>query len=167
MSDIVKITVGTGKFSQTFSIHEPILTKRSEFFAKAMCKDWEEAEEKTVKLAEDEPETLALYMQLVYTGKIPAFNKASDRVTYDVDDGQPSCAEPELGCEEYESLVLLYVLAEKLQDIKTKNLAVDAIASQASHQSENMQNTEKEPCLHGTTAICMMYGNTPDHCPGR
>jgi hypothetical protein len=46
MSDIVKITVGTGKISQTFSIHEAILTKRSEFFAKAMCKGWEEAEEK-------------------------------------------------------------------------------------------------------------------------
>ncbi|KAF1920341.1 hypothetical protein BDU57DRAFT_425817, partial [Ampelomyces quisqualis] len=144
----LKVVVGSGNNTREFGVHEALLTSRSEFFDKAMGKGWKEAEEKVVKLPEDDPDAFALYEQLIYTGNIPAFSDAPDR---------------------FISLVRLYVLAEKLQDIKTKNSAVDAIIAKVSHESESIasSNLFQAPCLPSNKAIRIMYEHTPSHCPGR
>jgi hypothetical protein len=58
---MLKIVVGPAGDTRDFCIHEALLTARSKFFEKAMGKGWKEAEEKLVKLPDDDPDIFALY----------------------------------------------------------------------------------------------------------
>jgi hypothetical protein len=164
---MLKIVVGQGNNKCEFGIHEALLTARSKFFAKAMGKGWKEAEEKVVKLPDDEQEIFALYASLVYSGTVPAFDETPERIIHE-NDGQTDCRYPDICQLEYESLVGLYVFAEKLQDVKAKNAAVDALIAKVTHESKVIFNTEYDgPCMPSLAAIETMYAKTPHHCPGR
>jgi hypothetical protein len=51
---------------QNFTVHQDLISTRSEFFAKALRGDWKEAQERTVVLPDDEPEVFRLYLQFLY-----------------------------------------------------------------------------------------------------
>jgi hypothetical protein len=54
----VKVDVGTAPKLQTFDVHIDLVTARSDFFKKALSREWKEAAEKVVKLPDDDPEVL-------------------------------------------------------------------------------------------------------------
>ncbi|KAJ4990760.1 hypothetical protein SVAN01_03769 [Stagonosporopsis vannaccii] len=114
-SSIVRVRVGEKDDQKVFLIHEQLLTTRSLFFKKAMSGAWSESRKRTVELPEDEAATFQRYVDLLYTDQVPIDHKA------DVQNVGRSVK------EEQECIAKLYILAEKLQDIDTKNKAVAAL----------------------------------------
>ena len=165
---MIHIVVGDPEAVRDFYIHEVLLTTRSKFFERAMRKGWKEAEHKLVKLPEDDPETFALYEQIVYTSRIPLLDFTGSRASTSEVDGETVCNAKDKCDREYTYLSKLYVLAEKLQDVKTKNTAVEGIIVKVTHESQTVNNMyEGGPCLPSPSSIKFMYEGTPKHCAGR
>jgi hypothetical protein len=163
---MITIKVRESDECREFSIHEALLIARSEFFKNAMNGDWKEAEEKLIKLPEDDPDTFALYEQLVYTGCVPAFGEFTDRV-FRCFDKSTVCNQKDVCEAEYTSLARLYVLAEKLQDIEAKNASVRALISKVNHEGQHIDDIDLGPCLPSLTTIKTIYEGTTKDCPGR
>ena len=130
------MTVLVGNTQKTFSVHEDLICARSKFFRNALQGTWTEAQDKIVKLPEDEEKTFELYLELLYTGDLPILCNKSPQAT---------------------RLAKVYVLAEKIVDIESKNTIVQAILARAAE-------SKYPPC---TTAVRLIYEGTPDSCPAR
>lgn len=85
-------------------MHESILTSRSEYFKSALSFMWRSDPTKPVTLSDDDPNIFALYVNLAYTGHFAT-----------------------RGADEWVKLVRLYVLVEKLQDVRAQNDTIDAM----------------------------------------
>jgi hypothetical protein len=107
---IVKINVGKKPRQQSFDVHVALLTARSPFFKRALNGNWAEAIERVVNLPEDDPKAFEMYVHLLYTGTIATEQTAGTGL--------------EKWGEECSSLATLFVLAEKLQDLETKNVTL-------------------------------------------
>jgi hypothetical protein len=85
-------------------VHEALFTSRSEFLQRATSRDNQETDVRmlAVTLPDDDPNTFHLYLNLVYANQL---------VTK--------------GTKQWLKLCQLYVLAEKLQDITSKNRIID------------------------------------------
>ncbi|KAF2242042.1 hypothetical protein BU26DRAFT_439443 [Trematosphaeria pertusa] len=139
---MLKILVGEKE--QVFVIHEGVLTTRSKFFKNAMQKGWKEAEDKIVKLPEDDPTAFELYEQLVYAGHAENGAQADD------------CCDPvtlQFGTESY-VLCKLYVFAEKLQDSKAKNKIMDTLV-------DRIEQDVTISYFPNPRAIKVVYDGTP------
>jgi hypothetical protein len=103
-SSILEIVVGEETKEQKLLVHADLFTRRSKIL-KSMISTADEAWPKSpVSFPGYDPETFRLYISLVYTGVLPT-----------------------RGSGEWLKLCRLYVLAEKLQDIQTKNTVIDAV----------------------------------------
>jgi hypothetical protein len=106
----------------------------------------------------------------MFTGQIPLFDDKPGRTS--TLEGRLSrkksnhtlCKIPEKCQHEYESLAEIYVLAEKLQDIKARNTTVEAIIAKVTHE---VTTVTTNPCFPSLTAITTMYSKTPRYWPGR
>lgn len=128
-----------------------------------MKEPWQEAEEHEVTLAEEEPETFSLYLELLYVSarslfdvhgcsRLPQSNVLPVRGTEsDVNSS-----------EEHNKLSKLYVLAEMLMDDLTKNIVLAAILdrSQEAHSDGQLY-------YPGPTSIQIIYDRTPEGNPAR
>jgi hypothetical protein len=110
-TSFVRVVVGQGSKQQNFVVHEPVLMNRSLFFKKALSGTWTEAKERLVNLPEDDPSIFQIYVHLLYTNHIAV---VSDKKT----------PHGENGVQERLELAKLYMLADKLQDVDTKNKAL-------------------------------------------
>jgi hypothetical protein len=105
---------------------------------------------------------------VVYTGRIPLLEVTGDRVAERAKGAKGVCQVPDTCAQEYIYLSGLYVLAEQLQDIKTKNTAVKGIITKVTHQARTVNNRwHGGPCLPSQKAINIMYEKTPRSYPGR
>jgi hypothetical protein len=109
-NDPVRIEVGPEDEREVFTIDSEILTSRSLFFRKALSGGFKEAEERVVKLPEDDPEIFGIYLHHLQTNELSV-----------LPDPIPS---DDTGDEEQAALINLYILAEKFQDVKSKNAIV-------------------------------------------
>jgi hypothetical protein len=109
----IQVCVGQEGNRATFDIHQYLIATRSPLFKKATTGEWKEAQERLVKPPDDEPMTFQQYVHLLYPGKLAV---VADPITGKND-----------GAEEMVRLAKLYVLAEKLQDVETKNMVIDAM----------------------------------------
>lgn len=64
------VLVLVGKEEQKSYIHENLLTSNSDFFKKALTKDWKEGQERIVTMPEIEVDIFKIWMQWLYTGKM-------------------------------------------------------------------------------------------------
>jgi hypothetical protein len=144
---VIQVTVGEGDKLQTFHVHEDLLTARSPFFKKALSGNWKEAQDRLVKLPEDDPVTFQRYVHLLYT----------DALVIEAEE----VSEPSKSTE-YPHLGLLYVLAEKLQDIDAKNVVLEAtlLASRREH-------ADGIRYFPGNDMICLIYAGTGPGSPMR
>ncbi|KAF1946475.1 hypothetical protein EJ02DRAFT_450564 [Clathrospora elynae] len=99
---MLKVIVVDADNSREFYIHEALPTSSSKFFEKTMKRGWEKAEEKLFNLPEDDPETFALYRQVVYTGRIPVFHEVPEQDS-DEDELYTYCNNKEFCKFEYET----------------------------------------------------------------
>jgi hypothetical protein len=151
---------------QEFRIHEAVLTARSKFFKAAMGKQWKESEDKAVKLPEENPDVFRLYTQLVYTGRIPRMNDDTPQTDETVESSSKFCNTEDECEEEYKLLCGLYVLTEKMMDLRARNQTVDALYYK---MKVELAKAEKPMlrCLPTSEVINIMYDGTAMHCVGR
>jgi hypothetical protein len=108
-ADILTFKVGQDEHERTFTIHKNLIDARSPYIKN-------EATTATICFPSISQDAFALYLQLLYTNRLPS--KSIDAV------------------KEYSLYVLLYNLASELQDLATKNVALDAILSVAKEGSD-------------------------------
>ena len=116
----VRVTVGDGEKQESFDVHEALLTARSTFFKNALSGDWKEAEDRVVNLPDVEGAIFQLYIHLLYTDKLASIPES---------DSQRHI--------EYCRMAKLYVLGDRLMDITTKNVAIDALIQTAKEPTAN------------------------------
>jgi hypothetical protein len=112
----VRIDMGTGEQLKTFNIHVALLKARSGFFNEALGEKWQEAEEKVVRLPEYCPIMFQAYVHCLYSGKLAVKSE------------KKQSQKDEL-YELYKSLAHLYVFAEKMKDVESKNSIIRAIVA--------------------------------------
>lgn len=123
-------------------VHEGIICERSEFFRRAMNGNWVEASDRIVKLPEDCASIFEVYMNLIYTGVIP-LPTGKDYGT--------------------NTLVRLYVLGEKLQDVSAKNSVITSIINVLKQQLLDLSL-----CITiAASSIQVIYAGTPEGSPLR
>jgi hypothetical protein len=140
----IRVNVGKEERMKKFTVHASVVCRRPKFFEKAMSGDWKEAQDKSVDLREDDPETFSLYTQLLYTGTLPI--AASDRPNKPL---------------EWSVLARLYVLAEMLMDITTKNTVLNALLSKYREVLNGMRHAP------GIESVKIIYEGTSSHSPAR
>lgn len=133
-SSVIQVKVGKEGNEQTFWAHQDILTSRSEFFKRATNGKWLESDERLVTLPEDKPDIFRLYLNLVYTKQIAT--------------------------KEWMMLCQMYVLAEVLQDVRSKNCIMDAMYTLLKEYEP------KKPRL-GPKSITVLYEGTPEGSKAR
>jgi len=101
---MLKVRVGSGLNTASFFVHSKLLTSRSDFFKHATNHDSKESEETIVALPDGDPDTFRRYLNLVYAHQL---------VTKET--------------MQWLKLCRLYVLAEKLQDVTSKNQVIDGM----------------------------------------
>jgi hypothetical protein len=119
---MLTICVGPTTDQKNFLVHESFLTTRSEFFKRAMNGRWTESATRTISLADDDPDTFALYLNHVYKNELPTMAKSKEELH-----AIPSSQISEHVHEEYMALFRLYILAEKIQDVSAKNEVIAAV----------------------------------------
>jgi hypothetical protein len=144
----IQIAVGSVDQLQTFDVHEHLVTSRSLFFKHAMSGAWKESHDRLIKLPEDDPMTFQIYVHLLYTNTLA--------VVLDLPPDKDN------GTEEHKALAKLYVLAEKLQDVDTKNAVVEAMVL-ASRQLRK-ENSYYTP---GCDTVQIVYAGTMPGSPMR
>ena len=115
------IVVLVGGAQAKFTVHKSLLISRSSFFKKALTGNWVESNERVVRLIDDEAIIFQNYVHPLYTDKIAVSPDPFDTKPGDID------------CERL-TLAKLYVLAEKLQDVETKNKVLSAMIGSCQYQ---------------------------------
>ncbi|KAF3004769.1 hypothetical protein E8E13_001543 [Curvularia kusanoi] len=111
--DPVRIEVGPHGSPEVFILDAQILIARSPFFRKALSGSFKEAKDRVVKLPEDEPELVGIYLHHLHTNELSVL---PDPLPNDY-----------VGDEEKVNLARLYALAEKLQEVKSKIAILKAL----------------------------------------
>ncbi|KAF2869092.1 hypothetical protein BDV95DRAFT_112033 [Massariosphaeria phaeospora] len=143
-SSMVTLRVGEGDNLQTLTIHENILRTRSTLLQNTVndAKD-KDNEQKSFDFSKDDPQAFALYTQLIYSGRLP------------------SKTEPHEASEEYTLLCKLYVLTQRINDIKASNAAMDAIFDRS------REPTPDTSTLPGGEHVRLIYNGTSKPCAAR
>ncbi|KAF2121996.1 hypothetical protein BDV96DRAFT_640065 [Lophiotrema nucula] len=137
----MKLTVGEGEDQKSFIVH-PGTIRRADFFRARLKKEWKQGDDHEIKLIEDNPATVELYLHLLYGGSIPV-RAPGVKVGQDYND-------------EVKSLASVYVFAEKVGDVVARNIALEAIID-----ISNIPNptTTKYP-LPGVDTLNTIYNGT-------
>jgi hypothetical protein len=67
---MVEVRAGKGGSAKEYSIPAALLCNRSVFFKNALKEWWNEDEGRSVSLAEEDPEIIALYLHILYGEKV-------------------------------------------------------------------------------------------------
>jgi hypothetical protein len=142
MESTFDVLVGKGLLQKRFTLHNDVFLPRSEFFRAARSAAWKKdaQEPTTLNNDDDTPEVFASYMRCVYLGLVTPISDDGD-LTHDWDT----------------SLVGLYVLADKLDDLTTANLVIDRLVSLS----------DETDLLLSSPAVNLVYSSTTSGSPLR
>jgi hypothetical protein len=108
-SPLIKVLVGPEDSRSELYVHEKMITNQSKFFSNALSGRWNNSETKTINLYDLDPELtvaeVSAYLEAVYTKHVASQEENND-FTY---------------------ICKTYVVAEQMLDIKTQNLALQAL----------------------------------------
>jgi hypothetical protein len=160
------VHVGQQGNMKKHGVHEALITGRSEFFARALNGKWIESDDAIVALPYDNPETFALYIQLLYNNMIPL----QEPVSIYVDEAQQvkktdEALKQEVVAavnQELDSLCELYVFCEKMQDPTSKKLVVKAMV-----EHTNKERPDTSRYYPGANCIETVYQGTVSGDPMR
>jgi hypothetical protein len=113
----VTIIINEGQLDLAASYHVPeiLLTEKSEFFQAACRNEWQEATSRVIKLPDVKPDIFSLYLFWVHRGKLAVRHEWDPR-----DEDWYKHANFVQG-----KLIKLWILADRLADIKLRNAAMD------------------------------------------
>lgn len=138
----VDVMVGTGEAQRSFTLHSNVIVTRSSFFAARMKDNWNHSGG-PVQLHDEDPQIFDAYLTVLYCNEA----KFTDN------DLNALCE------DEIDTLQLLlskvYILADKLGDCKSANLAIDSFI--------DIANTSEFATL--MTIIAYIYENAPSTSP--
>ncbi|KAK3642401.1 hypothetical protein LTR56_010754 [Elasticomyces elasticus] len=133
------VRVLVGPEAKGFTVHKDLICRRSPFFEAAASARWTRGLNKNIELSDDDPEAFAAYLAYLYRAELPMLDE-------------------EQGTKHlWHNLADLYILADKLRDLKTANDVIDEIL-------EYSDLLDKAPTL---TIIRKVYDVTSDSCPLR
>ena len=112
--DHIEVLVGPEK--KLFAVHRDVICDRSPFFRAACSERWQQGS-KAIELLDDEPETFDTYLLCVYRNKI----NIGDLKSFGPEENK-SEAEFE---GNYNHLLRIYILADKLGDVVTTNMVIE------------------------------------------
>ena len=117
--DLIRVDIGTGGAMESFSVCADALIDRSPFFPRVLSGDWKEAEERHIKLRDDDVDTFTLYLDTVHGNDLfsnPDFT--SPRQSPD--------SKLRAQFDRRNGLLKLWVFAEKISDVRAKNASLTA-----------------------------------------
>jgi hypothetical protein len=129
-------SVLVGPEEQNFTVHEGVLCSKSKFFRAACCERWKEGQEKVIRLPEVDTTIFQRYVEWAY-GDILVSG-------IDMDQTIPMLAK-------------LYLLADKMDDIKLRNKAISELTSYCCVSK----------LCPGSAPIILIWGNTTPSSPLR
>ena len=130
-------------------VHASIICARSKFFQTAMNGRWLESDERSIKFEEDGPEIFSLYVHLLYKNWLPIMDESNTKGDH----------------IEFVVLAKLFVLAEKLMDVTSKNIILSSMISKRRHKRENA--TGRAYLVPRLDAVKLLYDGTPVQSPAR
>ncbi|KAK5710624.1 hypothetical protein LTR17_018799 [Elasticomyces elasticus] len=132
-----QVTVVVGPERECFIVHKHLICRSSAFFKAATSLEWQNNNKKSIELPDDDPKIFGAYLLSLYTTTItPQAKEAADL---------------------WDELAMLYVLADKLRDLKTANLILEQI----------MTISDQHKRIAGNKTITKIYANTTDGSPLR
>lgn len=105
------VTIIVGPHEEPLVSHESYMTKNSEFFKAAMKKEWTEVQTRTIKLPEDDLETITNYLTFTYGGDLPTSKLSEGFLRVGV----------------WDLLAKLYIFGERILGRCIRNTVVDEI----------------------------------------
>ncbi|KAM0244828.1 hypothetical protein ACHAQJ_010712 [Trichoderma viride] len=141
------LTVTVGSTTPvTFSVHEHLICRNSDYFKTAMKAYWKSSTSGSVTLKEEDPEVFEVYLHWLYCETLPVQNDSP---------GQE-------GNIEYEQLAKAYALGEMLQDVNFKDAVLDAIMIKSRSKASDGR------CWYPIgPAIRYIYEGTPESSAAR
>ncbi|KAF2660741.1 hypothetical protein K491DRAFT_774638 [Lophiostoma macrostomum CBS 122681] len=163
---VVEITVGSEK-KESFCVHKNLICERSAFFANALKPEWVKANGKKIELQDDDPEIFSLYLQLLYTDKLPVKGRETPKSSDNLKKSSDREHDDFWRSKDAECIQIcqLYILADKLQDVTSKNTVVDAII-ELLQEIEVLEDADLGPFLD-FDVINRVYDGTPESSPLR
>ncbi|KAM3421105.1 hypothetical protein BST61_g1519 [Cercospora zeina] len=155
--DTITINVGIDDNVETFIIHEPLLRERGGFFEAALNKQWKEGRARKIDLPEDQPDTVAAYIEWLYTKRIRPHTEKS-RQQWEMCDAH----------NEYEHLAQLYIFGEKNQDSEFCNRCIDDTIETTKYEFVDA-DVDSDFCFYypGNHTIKMIFQGTHTGSPIR
>jgi hypothetical protein len=133
--EVVSIYVGPKR--KKFLVHKKLICEASDFFSKAFTGGFQEAQENSMHLPEDDPNAFALFIDWIYRSKIPKGKKQEDQAT----------------------LYNLYIFAEKL--------CLDDLANATMDQIQKLLDSFGSSFDEHSTLISKVYIETSSDSPLR
>lgn len=155
-SEFIEVHVGAAGKTKTFTAHKDVLIGSSKFFANALNGSWKEAKDNCVNLPEDDADLFGHYIKLIYFRHIDIPEELNPA------DGDLESQSNRLSCREYNFLAKLYILCEKLQDLRAINLVMDAFV-----ENTNRKQANDKFYYPSDRVVSFVYENTPEKCPLR
>jgi len=113
--------------------------------------NWQEADTRIIDFPDDEPDTFALYLNHVYTGQLPIANETDEELKKLTAEDFSTFV-----TKQYDDVLRVFVLGEKLQDLPTKNAMMEAAL--ATTKLRGHDGKRKAP---GVQTVNMVYKGTP------
>jgi hypothetical protein len=141
---IVEINVTDNGAGKDFFVHQDLIFDRSQYMKNNF--DSTEGSFGSIMLPRISPSTFAIYVNLLYTDRLAT-----------------------KGPGEWGRLCSLYALAQRLQDVETKNLVVDGMFLYLRDSIPTFFTTPvaKDSTTMGATSLKLLYGNTPRNSAAR
>jgi len=113
--------------------------------------NWQEADTRIISFPDDEPDTFALYLNHLYTGQLPIATETDEELKKLTADDFSNFV-----TKQYHSVLRVFVLGEKLQDLSTKNAMMEAALATTKLTGRN--GKWQVPTVQ---TVNMVYNGTP------
>jgi hypothetical protein len=146
-------------------VPESLLTDKYEFFKAACRNEWKEATSRVIKLPDVDNDVFRSYLFWIYREKIAIRNG----VYLEAKDDDVGLAElAQRGCAIHTSLAQLWILADRLADVRLRKAVLDEMASGLSKEYGTPPPSQKDALLYFPPALTtLVWSNTTADRPLR
>ncbi|KAK6433838.1 hypothetical protein LTR95_009989, partial [Oleoguttula sp. CCFEE 5521] len=140
---------------EPFPLPRELFLSQSPFLKAAVSSTWTQDPGKPVDLSDHSAETFNDYINCVYLTRVPMPDFTPPEDASDDDDGPTWMPTEPFVCTrtDFGSLIRIYVLADKLGDLATANIVMDAIVEYASAAMANFDDQDIRSIYEATAGV--------------